>query len=109
MMKIIRNVATAENAPYLLALTILIGLVPRALIVADVQSFAVGTACFILSLAICAVGFLSGRFRLLWALWCACFGAIVWSFRDGQSSGIDFGFAIHFGSIACPSFTVAKR
>ena len=35
----------------------------------EIRNIAIGLTCFAVNLAICAVGYLTGRYRIFWALW----------------------------------------
>ena len=94
MLKCIKKVASGDKASQLLVLTLVVGVLPGVFLGADVQSPAIGLAFFILHLAICVVGFLTGRFRLFWTIWAITSVAALVLF--GMTSPIGLLWALPF-------------
>lgn len=67
----------AAKAPILVAVAIVLGLIPSTLMALGLQGFPIGLTVFLLTLALCAIGFASGKFRIFWFCWgvasAACF------------------------------------
>jgi hypothetical protein len=61
--------SVAAKAPVLVAITIVLGLIPRTMIALESRGFPVGLTVLLLTLALCALGFASGRFRIFWCCW----------------------------------------
>lgn len=82
----------AAKAPALVAAAVFLGLVPTALAGLGFRGFAVGSAIFLLTLALCAVGFAVGRFRLFWGCWGAA--STVFFFLFGIATPVGMALAL---------------
>jgi len=69
--------SVAAKAPILVAIAIVLGLIPSTLMALGSQGFTIGLTVLLLTLALCALGFASGKFRIFWCCWgvasAACF------------------------------------
>ena|GEM_PF-4665532 len=65
------------KAPILVAIAIVLGGIPSTLMALGLQGFPIGLTVLLLTLALCALGFALGRFRIFWCGWgvasAACF------------------------------------
>lgn len=59
----------AAKAPTLVMIAMLLGLIPSVLMALGSKGFPAGLTVLLLTLALCALGFASGRFRLFWCCW----------------------------------------
>lgn len=59
----------SARAPALVATAMLVGIIPHVLMVFGIRGFAVGLTFFLLTLALCATGLTTGRFRIFWWSW----------------------------------------
>lgn len=50
---------------------ILISVLPRVLDVLEIRSAIIGLTCFAVNMAICAAGYVTGRYRTFWVVWAA--------------------------------------
>lgn len=57
------------DVSFLVVMLILISFVPSFFGVFGIRSSSIGLTCAVLNLAICAAGYLTGRFRVFWVLW----------------------------------------
>jgi hypothetical protein len=62
------KIAALDNS-LLFVLLILISFGPSFLALFGIRSLAIGPTCFAINLAICAAGYLTGRYRAFWVLW----------------------------------------
>ncbi|KQV81329.1 hypothetical protein ASC90_03120 [Rhizobium sp. Root1220] len=61
--------SVAAKAPVLVAIAIVLGLIPRAMMALGARGLPIGLTVLLLTLALCALGFASGRFRIFWCCW----------------------------------------
>ncbi|MCQ1766102.1 hypothetical protein NOJ28_11200 [Neorhizobium galegae] len=59
----------SAKAPGLFATAIFLTIIPHVLLVLGIEGFAVNLTLFLLSLAVCAGGLATGRFRIFWWCW----------------------------------------